>query len=146
VGRRLGGPHSQSECSGEDKNPLMFFLSGFSPFSVYYLKFIINRFKGILCSMIHFTVIPIFLISYLIQTACMGEGKGVYRVLVGRPKGKRSLGRPRHMWEDNIKMHLREIGIDEANWIQVAQDRVQWQAFVSTVMNLWVPSRKQTVV
>jgi hypothetical protein len=66
-------------------------------------------------------------------------GKGVYGVLVGRPEGKRPLGRPRHRWEDNIKMDLREIGIDGANWIQLAQDRFQWQAFVNTVMNLWVP-------
>jgi len=54
-----------------------------------------------------------------------GEGRGAYRVLVGRPKGKRSLGRPRHRWEDNIKIELGEIGIEGANWIQLAQDRVQ---------------------
>jgi hypothetical protein len=68
-----------------------------------------------------------------------GEGKGVYRVLVGRPEGKRPMGRPRHRCEDNIKMDLREIEIDGANWIQVAQDRVQWPACVNTVMNLHVP-------
>jgi hypothetical protein len=68
-----------------------------------------------------------------------GEGSGVYRVLVGRPEGKKLLGRPRRRWEDNIKMDLREIGNDGANWIQLAQDRVQWQAFVNTVMNLRVP-------
>jgi hypothetical protein len=56
--------------------------------------------------------------------------------LVGRHKGKRPLGRPRHRWEDNIKMDLREIGINRENWIQLAQDGVQWQAFVSTVMKL----------
>jgi hypothetical protein len=65
-----------------------------------------------------------------------GEGRGVYRVLVGRPEGKRQLGRPRRRWEDNIKMDLREMGINEANRIQLAQDRVQWRAFVNTVMNL----------
>jgi hypothetical protein len=64
-----------------------------------------------------------------------GEGRGVYRVLIGRPKGKRPLGRPRSRWEDNIKLDLREIGIDGANWIQPAQDRVQWRAFVNTIMN-----------
>jgi hypothetical protein len=69
----------------------------------------------------------------------MGEGRDVYRVLVGMPEGKRQLGRPRRRWEDNIKMDLREIGIDEANWIHLAQDRVQWRAFVSTAMNLQVP-------
>jgi hypothetical protein len=57
--------------------------------------------------------------------ARMGEGRGVYRVLVGRPKGKRPLGRPRRRWDDNIKMRLREIGIDGTNWIRLAQDRVQ---------------------
>jgi hypothetical protein len=68
----------------------------------------------------------------------MGEGRGVYRVLVGRPEGKRPLGRPRCRWEDNIKMDLREIVIDGANLIWLAQDRVQWRAFVNTVMNLRV--------
>jgi hypothetical protein len=59
----------------------------------------------------------------------MAEGRGVYKVLVGRPEGKRPLGRPRRRWEDNINMDLRQIGIGEANWIQLAQDRVQWRAF-----------------
>jgi hypothetical protein len=65
-----------------------------------------------------------------------GEGRGAYRVLVGRPEGKRPLGRPRRRWKDNIKMDLGEIGIDGANWIRLAQDRVQWWGFVSRVMNL----------
>jgi hypothetical protein len=69
----------------------------------------------------------------------MGEGKGAYRVLVGRPEGKRPLERPRRRWEDNIRMDLREIGIDGENWIRLAQDSVQWRAFVNTVMNLRVP-------
>jgi hypothetical protein len=68
-----------------------------------------------------------------------GEVRGVYRVLVGRPEGKRPLRRPRRRWEDNIKMDLREIGIDGANWIQLAQDKVQWRGCVNTVMNLRVP-------
>jgi hypothetical protein len=55
----------------------------------------------------------------------MGEGRGVYRVLVERPEGKRTLGRPRRRWEDNIKMDIREAGIDGANWIQLAQNRVR---------------------
>jgi hypothetical protein len=59
------------------------------------------------------------------HVARMGEGKGVYRVLVGRPEGKRPLGRPRCRWEDNVKMDLMEVGIDGANWIRLAQDRVQ---------------------
>jgi hypothetical protein len=58
----------------------------------------------------------------------MGEGRGVYRVLVERPEGKRALGRPRRRWEDNINMDLKEIGIDGAIWIQLAQDRVQWRS------------------
>jgi hypothetical protein len=69
----------------------------------------------------------------------MGEGRGAYRILVGRPEGKRQLGRPRPRWEDNIKMDHGEIGIDWANWIRLSQDRVQWRAFVNTVMNLRVP-------
>jgi hypothetical protein len=71
--------------------------------------------------------------------AHMGEGRGVYRVLVWRPEGKRPLGRPRHRWEDIIKIDLREIGINGMDWIGLAQDRVQWWAFVNMVMNLQVP-------
>jgi hypothetical protein len=69
----------------------------------------------------------------------MGAGRGAYRVLVGRPEGKRPLGRHRCRWEDNIKMDFGEIGFDGMNWIRLAQDRVQWRAFVNTVMNLQVP-------
>jgi hypothetical protein len=58
----------------------------------------------------------------------MGEWRGLYRVLVGRTEGKRPLGRPRSRWEDNIKLDLREIGIGGANWIQLAQNRVQWSS------------------
>jgi hypothetical protein len=73
------------------------------------------------------------------HVAHVGEGRGIYRVLVGRTGGKRPLGRPRGTWEDNIERDLREIGIDGVNWIQLDQDRVQWRAFVNTVMNLRVP-------
>jgi hypothetical protein len=73
------------------------------------------------------------------HVACMGAGRDVYRVLVGRPEGKSPLGRPRRRCEDNIKTDLREIGIDGANWIHLAQDRVQWRACVNTVMNFRVP-------
>jgi hypothetical protein len=73
------------------------------------------------------------------HVARMGEERGVYRVLVGRPVGKGPLGRPRLRWEDNIKLDFRAIGIDRANWIRLAQDRVQWRAFVNTVMNFRVP-------
>jgi hypothetical protein len=73
------------------------------------------------------------------HVARRGKGRGVYRVLIGRPEGKTSLGRPRHRWEDNIKLDLREIGIDGANWIRLAQDRVQWRVWVNTVVSLRVP-------
>jgi hypothetical protein len=73
------------------------------------------------------------------HVARMGEGRGVYKVFVGRPEVKRPLGRGRHSWWGNIKMDLREMGIDGANWIQLAQDSVQWRAFVKTVMNLRFP-------
>jgi hypothetical protein len=71
--------------------------------------------------------------------ARMGEGRIVYRVFVGKPEGKRPVGRSRRRWEDNIKLHLTEIRIDGAKWIRLAQDRVQWRAFVNTVMNLRIP-------
>jgi hypothetical protein len=71
---------------------------------------------------------------------CMhGEKRNLYRILVGKPEGKRPLGRPRYRWEDNIKVDLREIGFGGMDWINLGQDRDQWQALVSTIMNLWVP-------
>jgi hypothetical protein len=70
------------------------------------------------------------------HVARMGEGTSVYKVFVWSSGGKRPLGRPRRRWEDNIKLDLREIGVDGANWILPVQDRVQWRAFVNTVMNL----------
>jgi hypothetical protein len=75
------------------------------------------------------------------HVACTGEGRGVYRVLVGKPEGMRSVGRPRHRQEDNIKVDLREKGINGANWIQLAQDRVQSPAFVNMVMNPRFPKK-----
>jgi hypothetical protein len=71
--------------------------------------------------------------------ALMGEGRGFYGVLVWRPQVRRPLGRHRHMWDDNIRTDLREIGIYGANWIRLVQDRVQWWAFVNTIMNFQVP-------
>ena len=70
--------------------------------------------------------------------ARMGEGRGVHRVLVGKPEGKRPLRRPRRRWEDNIKMDLREVGGD-GDWMELAQDRDRWWALVNTVMNLRAP-------
>ena len=72
------------------------------------------------------------------HVARMGEGRGVHRVLVGKPEGKRPLGRPRRRWEDNIKMDLQEVG-GGGDWMELAQDRDRWRALVDTVMNFRVP-------
>jgi hypothetical protein len=69
----------------------------------------------------------------------MGEGRGVYRVLVGKPERKRPMGRPRHSWEDNVRMDLQKVGCGREDWIALAQDRDRWQALVSAVRNLRVP-------
>jgi len=69
----------------------------------------------------------------------MGERRGVYRVLVGKPEGNKSLGRPRRRWEDNIKMDPQEIGCGGMDWIELVQDRYRWLALVNAVMNLRVP-------
>ena len=68
-----------------------------------------------------------------------GERRGAYRVLVGKPEGKRPLGRPRRRWEDNIKMVLQEVGYGSMDWIDLAQDRNRQWTLVNAVMNLWVP-------
>jgi hypothetical protein len=72
------------------------------------------------------------------HVARMGEGRNVYKVFIGKPEGKRPLERPRHRWEDGIRMDLREIGWGSVDWIQVALNRDRWRAFVNTVMNLRV--------
>jgi len=72
------------------------------------------------------------------HVACMGEGRGVHRVLVGKPEGKKPLGRPRRRWEDNIKMDLQEVGGDE-DCMELAQDRNRCRELVNTVMNFRVP-------
>jgi len=77
--------------------------------------------------------------SWAGHVAHLCERRGVYRVLVGNPEGERQLGRPRHRWEDNIKMDLQELAYRGMDWIDVAQDRGRWRALVSAVMNLWVP-------
>jgi hypothetical protein len=73
------------------------------------------------------------------HVARMGEKTNAYKILVGKPEGKRPLGRPRRRWVDNIKIDLREIGLEGVIWIDVAQDRDQWRALVNMVMNLQVP-------
>jgi len=76
------------------------------------------------------------------HVALMGEGRGVHRVLVGKPEGKRPLGRPRRRWEDNIKMDLQEVGGDFEDLMELTQDRDSWRALVSTVMNVRVPKMR----
>ena len=73
------------------------------------------------------------------HVARMGEDRGVYRVLVGKPEGKRALGRPRRRWVDNIRMDLQEVGCGYVDWIGLVQDRDSWRTLVSAVMNLRVP-------
>ena len=73
------------------------------------------------------------------HVAHMGERRGVYTVLVGTPKGKRPLPRPRHRWEDNIKTDLLEVGCGGMDWIELAQYRDRWRALLTAVMNLGVP-------
>jgi hypothetical protein len=69
----------------------------------------------------------------------MGEGRGMYRILMGKPEGKRPLGRPRHRWEDNIKEGLQEVGCGGMDWNELAEVRDRWWALVNAVMNLQVP-------
>jgi hypothetical protein len=71
--------------------------------------------------------------------AHMGEGRGVHRVLVGKPEGKRPVRRPRRRWEDNIKMDLQDVGEGSGDWMERAQDSDRWRTLVSTVMNFRVP-------
>ena len=73
------------------------------------------------------------------HVAHMGEGRDVYGVLVGKPEGRRPLGRPRHRWEDNIKMDLQVVGCGGMDWIELPKDRDRWRALVNVVMSLRVP-------
>jgi len=73
------------------------------------------------------------------HVAHMGEERGLYRVFLRKPEGRRPLGRPRHRWVDNIRMHLQEVGCGYMDWIELAQDRDRWRTLVSAVMNLLVP-------
>ena len=75
----------------------------------------------------------------VVSSPRMEEGRGVHKVLVGKPEGKRLLGRPSCRWEDNIKLDLQEVGRGGGDWMELAQDRDRWRALVSTVMNFGVP-------
>ena len=92
-----------------------------------------------LCVGSNVTVIKSRRMRWTGHVARMGERRGVYRVLVGLPEGRRSLGRPRRRWEDNIKTDLQELGCGGMDWIQLAHDRDRWRALVNAVMNLRVP-------
>jgi hypothetical protein len=85
------------------------------------------------------TIIKSRRMRWAVHVARMGNKRNVYRLLVGKPEGKRPLGRPRLRWMDNIKMDLLEIGLSVVDWIGLSQDRYRWRALVNSVMNLRVP-------
>ena len=86
-----------------------------------------------------FRVIKPITMRWAGHVARMGERRGVYRILVGKPEGKRPFGSPRHRWEDNSRVDFQEMGCGDMNWIELAQDRDRWRALVNVVMNLRVP-------
>jgi len=86
-----------------------------------------------------FVVVVLVRMRWAGHVARMGEDRRVHRVLVGKPEGKRPLGRPRRRWEDNIKMDLQEVGGGREDWMELAQDRDRWRALVVRVRNFGVP-------
>jgi hypothetical protein len=99
-------------------------------------KLHIEELNDLCCSPNIFWVINSRIMRWAGNVAYMGERRGVYRVLVGEPERKRRLGSPRHRWEHNIKMDHKEVGCGGMDWIELAQDRDRWRAFVNAVMNL----------
>jgi len=118
--RRVFGPR-RGEVTGEWKRPRN------------------EEFNDMYCSPNIFRVIIQRRMRWEGHVARMGERRGVYGVLVGKPEGKKPLGRPRRRWEDNIKMDLQEVGCGGMDWIELAQDRGRWPVLVNAVMNLRVP-------
>jgi hypothetical protein len=98
-----------------------------------------EEFNNLLCLLNTVRVIKSRIMRCVVHVARMGERKSVYRVLVGKPEGKRPLGIPRHRWEDNIKMDLQDVGCGGVDWIELAQGRNSWRALVNAVMNLRIP-------
>ena len=95
--------------------------------------------KSVLLNIDHHQLIKLRRMRWAENVARMVERRGVNRVLMGKPEGKRPLGRPKRRWEDNIRMDLQEVGCGGVDWIDLAQDRDRWRTFVTAVMNFRVP-------
>ena len=107
-------------------------------FTIFTIK-VCNNFKDLYPSPNIVRVIKSRRMRWVGHVARLGEERGVYRVLVGKPEGRRPLGRPRRRWADNIRTGLQEVGCEYMDWIGLAQDRDRWRTLVSAVMNLRVP-------
>ena len=98
-----------------------------------------DELNDLYCSPNIVRVIKLRRVRWAVHVARVEQGRGVHKVLLGKPEGKRPVGRPRRRWEDNIKMDLQEVGRGYGEWMELAQDRDRWRALVSTVMKFWVP-------